>query len=94
MLIVSAMKTTNAGRTHVAGLTTLSAAGGGTGQPFRIRAVHGNAEHDAFVATGAITAFVLQRRMGVFATVHVIQRSKEQLALAGAEQAESKPPVD
>src|SRR5207245_11669392 len=75
-----------AGRRHVTGLALLAGAAGGAGLPLGIGGVDGDAEDGALVARGAVAAVAVQRRAGVLAAVHVVERAEEELPFGRAQQ--------
>ena len=67
---------------HVACLALLSLFPSGTLQPLGVRGVHRNSEDNAFVTRGTVSAFLIQRRVGVLSSVDVVKWAEKDLSLA------------
>src|SRR5262245_32307142 len=80
-----------AGRGRVAGLARLPLFPGGAVQPFGVGAVNVDAENRSLMAGSTVLTVAIERGESVFAAVNVVERTEEQLALAGPQEIQVEP---
>jgi hypothetical protein len=80
-------------RCHVTVLALLPFSARGAGKPLRVRTVDVDAKDDAFVTRRTVTAVVVKTRVGILATVDIIERSEEQLPFGRPQEAQIKTAV-
>src|SRR5215471_12667945 len=82
-----------ASRPRVACLALLAFLAGRTLQPFGVSTVDADAQDRALVARCAIAAVPIEWRVGILASVHVVERAKEELPFAGPKQLDAESAV-
>jgi hypothetical protein len=70
-----------AGRLHVAILALFALTRGGTGLPLAECAVDVDTENHAFMTRSTVAAIAIQRRVGIFAAIHVVKSAEKELTL-------------